>query len=346
MPNSTEKWYMKSGNAGDIVISSRVRLARNLKEYPFPDRLTATQRKEVNSKVIDAIIYGGQILSGSLNFIEMDAISDAEAFSMVERHIISPDFAKKRTGRMLVLSKDESISIMLGEEDHIRIQIMCAGLALDDAYKTADQIDNFLTETLSVAFDERLGYLTACPTNLGTGLRASVMLHLPALESCGMMSQLAGDVSKIGLTVRGMYGEGSGSKAALYQLSNQVTLGISEKAALENLKSITAQILGKERVARGSLDPDRLEDLAFRAFGILSSARLLSSEEFMNLISTVRLGISMGILKEASLDTVSSLLIEAQPATLLLCSGAMETEIRDKERAKLVRERLTEKKKL
>lgn len=334
------KWYASCGKESDTVVSTRIRLARNIAGIPFPSRMNAEQLIRVNSEVKNAIFSDSEC-ANRFKYLEMDTLPDITVTSMVERHIISPEFAQNRKGKALILSDDESVSIMLCEEDHIRIQVMGAGLALDEAYAEADRIDDLLGEKLNYAFDDRLGYLTECPTNLGTGLRASLMLHLPALENCGAISRLTATVSKIGLTIRGTYGEGSKASAAMYQLSNQVTLGISERTAIENLKSIALQAMAQERTARSNLDPEMLEDTVFRAIGTLRYARVLTSDEFMSLISRVRLGISMGIIKDIPLETAESLIVEAGPATVQATAGQpLEAAQRDKLRAKLIRERL------
>jgi len=332
------KWY--EFNTSGIVVSTRVRLARNLAGVPFPGRMNEAQRAEVNKKIIDAIINVPSSLSKELKVVEMDTISDAAALAMVERHIISPAFARNRKNRRLILSDDESISIMLGEEDHIRIQVIKGGLQLSEAYEIADKIDTLISESLTIAFDEQLGFLTECPTNLGTGLRASVMLHLPALESTGEVSQLADAVSKIGLTIRGMYGEGSGSKASLYQLSNQVTLGISEKTALDNLKSITMQMIEREQATCKNLDKISLEDSVFRSFGTLKNARILSSDEMMQYVSQIKLGERLQIIKLKDENLPIKLMIETQPAMMALNLQVQNATERDIERAKIFREQL------
>ncbi len=334
------KWYTSCGNNAEAVISTRIRLARNIAGLPFPSRMNAQQIAQVNQTVKQAIICDEQSAQ-IYKYIEMDTLPDITVMSMVERHIISPEFAKKRSGKALILSHDESVSIMLCEEDHIRIQVMRSGLALDDAYAEADRIDDILGKKIDYAFNERLGYLTECPTNLGTGLRASLMLHLPALEMAGAVSRLAATVSKIGLTIRGTYGEGSKATASMYQLSNQVTLGISEKAAIENLKSIAAQAISQENSARASMDALALEDSTYRALGTLKYARVLSGNEFMKLISRVRLGVAMDVIKDIHLEKIEELIIDAGAATLQANAGQpMDAQERDLLRAKLIRERL------
>lgn len=222
------KWYVDKGEQGDIVLSTRVRLARNLEEFPFPCRLDTASRIKVNEKVRDTLLSCVPELG--LHYVTMDSLSREQAISLAERHLISPEFASVREGRALMLTEDETVGIMLCEEDHIRVQVMKAGLALMDCYVLADKIDSALDKKLNFAFDESLGYLTQCPTNLGTAMRASVMLHLPALRRSGQLAVLSSTISKLGLTLRGAYGEGRESRGDIYQLSNQITLGITEQA--------------------------------------------------------------------------------------------------------------------
>ncbi len=224
----------------------------------------------------------------------------------------------------------------------MRLQVMKQGLSLDAAYDLAAKLDTLLDEVLSFAFDDHLGYLTQCPTNLGTGMRASVMLHLPALQESGAMQRISNNLSKIGLTIRGIYGEGTEPKGAVYQLSNQVTLGLSERAAIDNLQDIAMQIIGQERSLRDSMvHSDEFQDMIWRSLGILRAARLLSNEEFMKLISNVRLGISSGVLDHITLDTIDALMIEAQPATLMETQKQeLPPQEQNKLRAKLVQQAL------
>ena len=252
----TAKWYEKAGSCGDVVVSTRVRLARNLKQYPFPARASASQREAVERQVKDALLSGNSILSKEFRFVPLENTTQEEAVSLVERHIVSPEFIADRRGKAVLISADESISIMVNEEDHLRIQVLREGFSLKEAAETADRIDTLLSENLDFAFDPELGYLTQCPTNLGTGLRASVMLHLPGLTESGAMPRIASNLSKLGLTIRGTYGEGSKSIGALYQLSNQITLGLSENEAIENLRSITVQLMEEERKARAQMSEE------------------------------------------------------------------------------------------
>lgn len=335
---TSNKWYQQSGPEGDVVISTRIRLARNLNGYPFPAGMRTEQKQEIAAKIRAA----AETLPETFDYLEMKNMVRHDALSMVERHLISPAFARCEEGSALLLTRDESVSIMLCEEDHLRLQVMGAGMQLDELYARIDTLDTALDSHLHFAFDERLGYLTQCPTNLGTGMRASLMLHLPALQEAGAIQQLAATVSKLGLTIRGLYGEGSKSEGAIYQLSNQVTLGISEQTAIENLKGIAAQIIREERAGRDQMRRQpSFEDRVWRSLGLLRSARLLSHDEFMVLISNLRVGVACGVVEDVGMDVISTLINDAQPATLMMRERRdMEPAERDTLRAKMVRERL------
>ncbi len=334
-----EKWYIEKGNQGDVVLSTRIRLARNLREHPFPAKLDSSGRQKVNDLIKDAAMAEGN--PDKFSYIKMDELTKAQAVSLAERHLVSPEFASSVRGRALLLSPDESVSIMLCEEDHIRLQVMKAGLALKEAFEAADEIDSRLDAKLKYAFDDRIGYLTQCPTNLGTAMRASVMLHLPALTQLGHISRLSASVSKLGMTMRGAYGEGSEPKGDIYQLSNQITLGITEAAALENLDSIANQLVGREREAAGlMLEKAESVDRIWRALGILQTARLLSGDEFMELVSLVRMGAAKGLI-ELELEKINELIVSMQPATINAKQGQnLNPSQRDAFRAKAVREAL------
>lgn len=334
------KWYIEKGDQGDVVLSTRIRLARNHDEFPFPAKLDVAGKNRVNSLVKSALFEND---SKDFSYIEMKDLSRKQAVSLAERHLISPEFAAKKDGSALMLSGDEGVSIMLCEEDHIRLQVMKAGLALEEAFDIADKLDSLLDSRLSYAFDERIGYLTACPTNLGTAMRASVMLHLPALTRCGQISRLASTVSKLGLTIRGAYGEGSRSSGDIYQISNQITLGITEETAIANLKSIVLQLVGQERAAAAKMVKNVAdEDKIFRAYGILKNARLLSTEEFMELASLVRLGAARGIL-DVNIEKINELIVNMQPATVSASNeNADSAAARDAVRAAAVREALAD----
>ena len=336
-----EKWYHRCGPRGEAVISTRVRLARNLRGFPFPDRMSLDQRQKVCEMVRSALLCSNSAIRDDFEYIDMASISPVRAQSLAERHLISPEFCENRQGRALLLKKDESVSIMLCEEDHVRIQVMQPGLQLEEAYDLADKIDTLLDSQLHFAFDDRLGYLTQCPTNLGTGMRASLMMHLPALEATGMIAELYKAVSKIGLVFRGLYGEGSKPKGAIYQLSNQITLGISELDALQNLASIAGQVIEQEKEAASRLDRPMLEDRIYRSLGVLQNARILGTDEFMDCLSNVRLGASLGMLSNVSFESVNCLLCDMQPANLVEQNkSAEEPSARDRFRAQQVRKAL------
>ncbi len=322
----------------NVVISSRVRLARNLGDFPFPCRMSDEQRTQVLTKVREAI----ESLDEKFMFVLMDDISELDTVAMVERHLISPDFADSRPGRALAVTEDESVSIMINEEDHLRIQVIKAGASLKEAYEIADRIDTALDEKLHFAFDPKLGYLTQCPTNLGTGMRASVMMHLCALGESRTVSRIAANLSKLGFVIRGTYGEGSSAASALYQLSNQVTLGISEDSAIENLMNICAQLSQSELTTRAKLmESMEYQDKISRSMGILLTARLISHAEAVKLLSNVRMGITEGIIDSVTLEVVDSLMTSIQPASLMRAAGKKLTpQERDKARAELIRSKL------
>ncbi|MFO7161567.1 MAG: protein arginine kinase [[Clostridium] cellulosi] len=334
------KWYLETGPEGSVVISTRIRLARNIADIPFPCRMTKEQSAEVIERARAALF--GSDLSGKFDFIDMQKLTPARAMSLSEKHLISPEFAANREGRGLFLSKDESVSIMINEEDHIRIQVMLPGMQLEQALKQADYIDDQFDEKLKYAFDENLGYLTQCPTNLGTGLRASLMLHLPALEESGALNNFIAAVSKLGLVMRGTYGEGSRVNGSFYQLSNQVTLGISEKQAIDDLTAVAKQLINQELEAREAYRKTGavFEDKVWRSFGVLKNAHILSTEECMSLISNVRLGATMKII-DIPLEILNEIISEVQPSTLIASAGRnLDTKQRDELRAKIVREKL------
>ena len=326
----------------NVVISTRVRLARNLKDYPFPCKLSQQGREEVIEKVRDAVKNGNSVLADDFSYIKMSEVDPVKRVSLVERRLVSPEFISETEGRALLLSSDNSRSVMLNEEDHIRLQVITRGLSPEQAYDTADKLDTLLDERLDFAFDEKLGYLTQCPTNLGTGMRASVMLHLPALEKSRAVTRIAGNLSKLGLTMRGAHGEGTEPKGALYQLSNQVTLGISEKAAIENLKNITAQLVAQEEQARERLcKSDEVRDAIARSLGILRYALVISHDEALKLLSNVRLGIVSGQITDISVDVIDRLMTDVEPATLTVNAGrSLSAHERDVARSELIRPRV------
>ena len=321
----------------EAVVSTRVRLARNLSDYPFPIRLSKDKAKEI-VKLID-----GALKDSGIRFhrIDLDTASDTMKAALLERHLISPDFVRGDEGRAVFLSDDNAVSIMVNEEDHIRLQVLKEGFEPDEAYALADQLDNMLSKKLKFAYHEKLGYLTQCPTNLGTGMRASVMLHLPALEITGAVHRIGANLSKLGLTIRGLYGESSKPVGAFFQLSNQVTLGISEKAAIANLKNITTQLITQEMKARDNLlGKIEVEDKIARALGVLKTALVMDHSEAMSLLSLVRLGAASKKLSTLSTDSIDRLIVEIQPASIMTKFGEdMTPQERDVKRAGMIRER-------
>ncbi|SHH44380.1 protein arginine kinase [Tepidibacter thalassicus] len=336
-------WIKNEDNSENVVISSRIRLARNLIDYPFPNKLRKEESEEIIKKVKDTILKGNTVLKDEFEFYKMSELDEIERKIMVENHLISIDLGKNENAGVLI-KKDETVSIMINEEDHLRIQTLFSGFKLNEAWDIADKIDDILEENLNYAFDERLGYLTSCPTNVGTGLRASIMVHLPALVELGYINGVLNAANKIGLAVRGIYGEGSGSLGNIYQISNQLTLGRDENEIIGNIIGISKQIIEKELSARemlkNKLGP-KLEDRFFRSLGILKYSRLISSKEAMNLLSNVKLGIEMGYINEFTTRDIDKLMIEIQPAYQLRLYNSMDSIERDMNRAKFIREKLS-----
>ncbi len=328
-------WYTKSAPNDDIVVSCRIRLARNIKGMPFPSKMNSKQLEALNETVKSALFKSNLPIVKQLKYIRMDNIPELERLAMVERHIISRNFASNCKNRAIIISDDEEICIMLGEEDHIRIQVLLSGLRLQEAYDKASAIDDILCKNLDIAFDRRLGFLTECPTNLGTGLRASVMMHLPVVKS-NYEKELLDFVSDIGGTIRGIYGEGSKIQGSLYQLSNQITLGIQETTTVNNLESLALSIIDKEKGYRKKLDMLQTEDICMRSLGILRSARILQSDEMTDRLGDIKLGQSLGVLK--CNESPIKLMIECRPNMLMRRLGVLSPNERDIERAKLIRE--------
>ena len=329
-------WYNTVGKATDTVISSRVRLARNINGYPFASRLDVAGANEIIEKVSAPLEASG---FRKINFADLSPIM---ATSYVERHFVSPEFATKEAPHALLLQEQSGIAVMVCEEDHLRIQCILPGLSLEEAYLNASRTEKRLDEDFDFAYSAELGYLTHCPTNLGTGMRASVMMFLPALTRGGYMDSLATQLSKIGLTVRGLFGEGSGAAGCMYQISNQITLGITEEETLKKMNEAIRQITESEHKARKSITGDaldRLTDRVLRSEGALKYAYMMSSSEFIKLFADVRFGIALGIIEDITYEQLGTLLVEAMPATLTLSAeNAPKTEAaRDKLRAQRIR---------
>ena len=333
------KWYEKPGEYNDVVICTRVRLARNLERFPFERKITPVQSQEL-ATLVHGALENINLGDNKLNLYTGEELDKVTALSLAERHVASLDLVKKGKSAGMIVSEDESVSVMTGEEDHIRIQVMAAGLALNSALETANKFDDVLDQALDYAFDDDLGYLTSCPTNLGTGLRASVMLHLPAIERAGLLPQLTNAISKLGLTIRGSYGEGSKARGARYQISNQITLGISEQVAVQNLGEIVKQVIAQEQELRKTMlkQYPQLEDEIHRSYGILKYARSLSSAELFELLSNVRIGVSQGMLEQAGLNDITKLEFEAGSACITKqAQKELSAKERDAFRAEMVR---------
>lgn len=344
MQNPWSNWMKGEGPDSDIVISTRLRIARNLRQHPFPMLATDSQAEEVVKKVTEVSESEPMVKQGPFELVMMEQINPLEKRVLVEKHLISPNLAEESRKGAVLLSEDESISIMVNEEDHIRIQVLLPGFQLNEAWETGSKIDDIFEKHVNYAFDEKRGYLTSCPTNVGTGIRASVMLHLPALVMTQQISRILQAINQVGLVVRGMYGEGSEALGNLFQLSNQVTLGMSEADILSNLYSVARQIIEQERVARRYLQENSrtaVEDRIYRSYGILLYARTVESKEAAQRLSDVRLGIDLGIIKNGSSHILNELLVMTQPGFLQQHAGQKLTpEQRDERRARLIRERL------
>ena len=337
----TEKWYEQQGANSDIVLSTRIRLVRNVSGTPFEARLSSQKREELCNQITQHILATPVPLARSLGRFNQEDITRETKRAMAERYLLPREFAESGKQRPILLSEDESVCLLLCADDHIRLQVMKTGLELEKAYAVANQLDDMINEGFAYAFDEQWGYLTGCPTDLGTGMKASVMLHLPALEATGEIHTLSSAVSKIGLRLQGTYGRGSTVSGSLYQLSNQISMGLTEEAALENLKTVTLQIVNREQQARETLPPLETEDTAFRALGLLQNARILPLSEFTKALSHLRLGIAMGMIDSVTLEQVNTLNATMHPATLLLENPrADSTEKRDVIRAAKTREYL------
>lgn len=341
------KWYESVDDTSDIFISSRIRFARDLNDFNFAPKLTNEEADQLVARVKTVLPKLREADPGKRYYgCDVNELSELDKNAMVEKHIISPEFAAKQQHTGLILSEDESVSIMVNEEDHIRLQVVHSGMNLEDALKEANDIDDLMNEVLHFAFDEKLGYLTACPTNVGTGMRASYMVFLPALTSANRMPQLVEEVSKYGITIRGMYGENSKSMGGLYQISNLKTLGYSEKELIENLNRIVAQIVQQEKKRRVYLlssSYDEMEDKLYRSYGILKYAKSISSSEAMGLLADVKLGIDMGLLKPLDSANVFRLMMAIRPSSLQWkLSKNVGKVTRDRMRADYIRNHLPE----
>ncbi|MGG4040319.1 protein arginine kinase [Bacillus smithii] len=342
--HAVSSWMKNEGPHSDIVLSSRIRLARNLENHQFPTVFSGDEAMKVVHEVGEALKRFPGMNENPLELLLMNELQPLQKRVLVEKHLISPLLAEGTNYGAVFLSENEDISIMVNEEDHIRIQCLASGLQLKETLVKANQIDDLIEEKVPYAFDEKIGYLTSCPTNVGTGLRASVMVHLPALVMTQQMNQIIPAINQLGLVVRGIYGEGSQSVGNLFQISNQLTLGKSEEEIVNDLISVVSQIIDQERSAREALvktNHIQLEDRIFRSYGVLANSRIIESKEAAQCLSDVRLGIDLGYINTISKNVLNELLILTQPGFLQQYAGAsLRPEERDVRRATLIREKL------
>ena len=342
MLDARHKWFAEKGQLADAILSTRVRLARNLRGIYFPGRALGEELSGVMHRVAGASLRVDALKGREL--LGMEALSVIERQFLLERHLISYDLATNGTHSGLVFAQDEGVSVMVNEEDHLRIQALRSGFQLDECFAAASALDDQLESSLEWAFSDELGYLTACPTNVGTGLRASLLVHLPALVLTRKIKKVLTGVTQVGLTVRGFYGEGTDVLGNFFQISNQITLGEKESQALLNLERVVRQLLDYEEKAREVLLKDanmQIEDKVMRALGVFTHSRLLSSEEVIGLASAIRLGLTLELEGLPPIELINEILLYSQPAHLQVMAGQeMSSNERNAYRARFVREKL------
>ncbi len=340
--STSGEWLRGSGPESDIVISSRIRLARNLAEFPFISRATQQDRTEIENTLRDRVLEVQE--SGELEYVNVNDLKVIDRQFLVERQLISREHAESEGARGVAIARNEQVSLMINEEDHLRIQVMHSGLDLQSAWEQIDQIDSLLAQKVNFAYHPKLGFLTACPTNVGTGLRVSVMLHLPALVITRQIDKVFRSLQKISLAVRGLYGEGSQAMGDFYQISNQITLGKKENDLVKQVGDIVPKLIEYERKARDFLvreSHENLHDKVARAYGILRTAQTISSEETMHLLSSVRMGVNLGLIEDLQIPLLNELFIHTQPAHLQKLRGVeLDTADRNIERARYLRRHL------
>jgi protein arginine kinase len=343
LTNRAGEWLRGSGPMSDIVISSRIRLARNLAGHRFLTRATRQQRVAIEHKIRDTIL--GAQLSPQTLYVDLEQAPETDRQILVERHLISRPHAVAEGARGVAVGESENLAIMVNEEDHLRIQVLRSGLQLEEAWEQINQIDDRLEQKLDFAFHPRFGYLTACPTNVGTGIRVSVMLHLPALKLTGEIEKVFRAAKDMRLAVRGLYGEGTEATGDFYQISNQTTLGKTEDELISDFKHLVIpKIIDYEHNARRTLLNERtvaLDDKVHRAMGLLRAARLIASEETLFLLSHVRMGLNLGRIKDVDIKLINELFLLTQPAHLQKLLGRkLEGDQRRAARADYIRHRL------
>lgn len=337
-------WMKEEGPDADIVMSTRIRLARNLESYVFPIKASEDGAKKVLDEIYKSTTDRKENPAGALSLIKIDDLEPIQKRVLVEKHLISPALANESVKGGVLLNEKESVSIMINEEDHLRIQCLFPGFQLTEGLDHANRLDDWLEDKLDIAFDEKRGYLTSCPTNVGTGMRASVMMHLPALVLTNQLDRIIPAINQLGLVVRGIYGEGSEAVGNIFQISNQVTLGKSEDDIVEDLQSVAYQLIEQERAARKLLQEHsriQLEDRVFRSLGTLENSRIIESKEAAKCLSDIRLGIDLGFISNVSRNILNELMILTQPGFLqTYAKSSLQPDERDIERATLIRERL------
>lgn len=326
-------WYKEISNDSDVVISTRIRFARNLDNYKFVHMLNSNEKNEVLDKVKSAI-------NNEYKFLDIKNIDETTLFSLVEGHLISKEFAAQAEGA-IVINDDNRLVAMVNEEDHLRIQAFEPGFNIDSCYKNIKKFTDSLEEKLKFAKSKKYGYLTSCPTNVGSGMRVSIMLHLPALTKIGVISNILEQVTALGLSVRGLYGENTSAYGNIYQISNQRTLGLLDTEIIDKVKIVVTTIINEERKARNKINSYKLQDEVYRAYGILKNARILKEEEALKLLSKVRLGVCMNIINEVELSKVQQMMIDTQSNSLqVICKQALSEKEEDIKRAEYVRKEL------
>ncbi|MEW9053423.1 MAG: protein arginine kinase [Neobacillus sp.] len=341
---AVSSWMSEEGPDSDIVLSSRVRLARNFEDYKFPTLFSTEEAQAITLKMEEILAHSGFNHFGPMELLKIDEVQPLQKRVLVEKHLISPNLAEESPYGAVLLTENEEVSIMINEEDHIRIQCLFPGLQLTEALAAANEIDDWLEGHIQYAFNEKHGYLTSCPTNVGTGLRASVMMHLPGLVLTQQFNRIIPAINQLGLVVRGIYGEGSEALGNIFQISNQITLGKSEEDICNDLKGVVTQLISQERSSREALHKTsniQLEDRVFRSYGVLANSRIIETKEAARCLSDVRLGIDMGYIENISKSILNELMILTQPGFLQQYAGGhLRPEERDIRRAALIRERL------
>ncbi len=330
-------WYNENGIKSDVVVSTRCRFARNLSSYKFPSKMTNAEAEKLIDEISDAFINSNSTFKDDFTVIKSTEVGRDVLLALFEKHLISQDMVRRMLPTAAIVNKAETVSLMLMEEDHLRLQVILPGYQTEEALKTAKNFEALLDGRLNFAKDEGLGYLTSCPTNLGSGLRISAMLHLPALTATKRIEQLLNSVGKLGLTIRGMYGEGTEARGCLYQLSNQVTLGMTDEEILSKVNSVIDQIAEIETKLRSELlkqNEAEIKNRTMRAYGILKNSYTLTSEEAIGYLSDVRLGKALGII-DTEYKSISTLLVKGSPSCLVSEEGLKEPDARDKRRAEM-----------